>query len=75
MPSASRRMTKAFRQRMLMDAAFFFLGITAVMLILLRVLDHKQFFIAALVLIPLAAMAFNIRQRRAFAAENAAGKR
>lgn len=75
MPQASRRMSKAFRQRMLMDALFFFVGIVAVLLILLRSLDHKQFFIAALVLIPVTAMVFNIRQRRAYASEMAAGKR
>lgn len=69
-----RTMTKAFRQRMLMDAAFFFVGIVAVMMIAATALGHKGFFIAALVVIPMAAMIFNIRQRRAYAAEQA-GKR
>lgn len=72
---ARRTMTKAFRQRMLTDAAFFFLGAVAILLLLARVLDHKGFFIAALVIIPLTAMIFNIRQRRAYAVENSTGKR
>lgn len=74
MPQPRRTMTKAFRQRMLMDAVFFFVGVVAVLMVLANVIDHKAFLLAALVLIPAAAMVFNIRQRRAYAAE-VAGKR
>ncbi len=72
MPSPSRpKITREFRNKMARDAVFVLLGLVAVLLIAVDVLDRKTFFIAALVLIPVAAMTFNILQRRAFAAYSA----
>ncbi len=71
---ARPKITRAFRNRMLRDAVFVLLGLVAVLLIAVEAMDRRTFFIAALVLIPAAAITFNILQRRAFAAYSA-GKR
>jgi p-aminobenzoyl-glutamate transporter AbgT len=68
-----RTITRAFRTRMIRQAALLFAALVAILLILVGTLDHRSFTIAALVLIPLAALTFNLMQRRAYAA-HIAGK-
>jgi uncharacterized membrane protein YccF (DUF307 family) len=68
-------MTPAFRKQMLRQAAFLFLGLIAILLILVGTLGRNAFFIAAMVLIPITALAFNFLQRRAYAAQQQAQKR
>jgi hypothetical protein len=61
-------MTRSFRTRMLRSAAFVFAGLAATLLILVGTLGREYFAVAALVLIPSAVIAFNLLQRRAYAA-------
>jgi hypothetical protein len=68
MAQPARPMTRSFRKRMLRSAALVFAGLAAVLLILVGTLDRKLFEIVALALIPTAAIAFNLLQRRAYAA-------
>ena len=71
----ARRMTYAFRKRMLRQALILFGSLVAVLLILVGTVDHKAFLIAAMVLIPAAALAFNLLTRRAYAASHSDSSR
>ncbi len=53
---------------MLRQSLFLFLAVAAVLMVLAGTVDHRAFLVAALVLIPAAAITFNIMQRRAYAA-------
>lgn len=64
-------MTREFRKRMLKQAAFVFVALFATLLILVGSVPHRVFLIAAAVLIPAAAITFNVIQRRAYAAYRA----
>jgi hypothetical protein len=75
MAQPARPMTRAFRRQMLRSAAFVFGGLAAVLLILVGSVDRKNFAIAAMVLIPVAALSFNYLQRRAYAAQQQDQKR
>jgi hypothetical protein len=68
-------MTYAFRNQMLRQGAFLFVGLVAVLLILVGSVSHKVFLVTALVLIPAAAITFNLVQRRAYAAYQQGHKR
>jgi p-aminobenzoyl-glutamate transporter AbgT len=68
MAAPRRTITRAFRKQMLRSAAFVFGTLIAVLLILVGIVDHKVFLIAAMVLIPVSALSFNFMQRRAYAA-------
>jgi p-aminobenzoyl-glutamate transporter AbgT len=68
-----RTITRAFRTRMIRQAGLVFAALIAMLLILAGTLGRSGFFIAALVLIPLAALIFNLMQRCAYAA-HIAGK-
>jgi hypothetical protein len=68
MAAPRRTMTRAFRKQMLRQAVFVFATLAVVLLILVGTVDHKLFLIAAMILIPVAALSFNFMQRRAYAA-------
>jgi hypothetical protein len=68
MAGSARPMTRAFRKRMLRNAAFVFAVLAATLLILVGTLSRRYFAIAALVLIPSATIALNLLQRRTYAA-------
>ena len=70
-----RTVTRSFRNQMLRQSAFLFVAVAAVLLILVGTVDHRVFAVLALVLIPVAALTFNIMQRRAYAAYQQGFKR
>jgi hypothetical protein len=72
-PPSRKIMTRAFRKRMLKQAALFLGGLALALTVLAFTLGSKYFAIAALILIPVSAITFNIMQRRAYTA-SIAGK-
>lgn len=68
MAAPRRTMTRAFRAQMLRQGLFVFVALVAVLLVLVGAVSHKVFVVAALVLIPAAALTFNLMQRRAYGA-------
>ena len=69
MAPSSRPMTRAFRKRMLQQAALLLVALVAILLILVMTLGEKAFLIAALILCPLTALGFNFLMRRNYAAQ------
>ncbi|MDE1160412.1 MAG: hypothetical protein PW792_00545 [Acidobacteriaceae bacterium] len=69
MAAPRRMMTPAFRKRMLRDAAAIFGGLLLVLFVLVKSVPEKVFLVAAFVLIPVTALAFNFQIRRAYNAQ------
>lgn len=63
---------REFKHRMLRDAAVLFVSLVAVLGLLVTNLNGKQFAIAALIIIPVATLTFNLLMRRAYADHMAA---
>lgn len=64
---AKQPLPREFKHRMLRNAAVLFVSMIAVLGLLVTNLSGKQFALAALIIIPVATLTFNLLMRRAYA--------
>jgi hypothetical protein len=68
MAEPRRTVTHAFRKRMFRDAAIVLAGLAFTLFVLATSVPSRAFLITACILIPCAALTFNLMTRRAYAA-------